>query len=75
MTKFDYYRAVVLGAVVGMSFLTLFYMVNVAVDVKEPQELKSTVEVVGKYKECDILQYSNEHLGRYQYMLYCGKEK
>jgi hypothetical protein len=79
MSKLDYYRAILLGCVLGISFITLFHMVfNVALDMKEPVEAtppKPIVEVVGTYKDCEIIQYTNENLARYSYMLYCGNQK
>jgi hypothetical protein len=78
MNRIDYLRAVLLGAVVSMSFFTLFYMVlSVALDVEsvEATPPKPIVEVVGTYKDCEIIQYTNENLARYSYMLYCPVER
>jgi hypothetical protein len=36
---------------------------------------KPIVEVVGTYKDCEIIQYTNENLARYSYMLYCENQK
>jgi hypothetical protein len=72
MTNSDYYRALVLGAVCGMSFLSLFYMVNVALDTKEqPPKPQSKFEVVDKYKDCDLLRWTDHQLAEYKYVLYC----
>ncbi len=73
MTNLDYYRALVLGAVCGMSFLTLFYMINVALDTKEPLKPQSNFTVVDHYKGCDLLQWSSSQLAEYKYILYCPK--
>jgi hypothetical protein len=76
--KADYYGAVLLGAVVLMSFLVLFYMIFDASLNVEPVEAtppKPIVEVVGTYKDCEIIQYTNENLARYSYMLYCENQK
>ncbi len=75
MSNADYYRAVVLGAVIGMSFLTLFYMVNVALDTKDqaPPKPESNFEVVDKYKDCDLVRWSDHQLAEYKYVLYCPK--
>jgi hypothetical protein len=74
MSNSDYYRAVVLGAVLGMSFLTLFYMVNVALDTKEPEKQpKSNFEVVDKYKGCDLVRWTDHQLAEYKYFLHCPK--
>ena len=75
MRNTDYYRAVLLGVVLGMSSLTLFYMVSVALDVKEtqPETPKSKFEVVDKYKNCDLLRWTDHQLADYKYILYCPK--
>lgn len=73
MTNTDYYRAVLLGVVMGMSFLSLFYMVNVALDTKEPEKPKTKFEVVDKYKNCDLLRWTDHQLADYKYVLYCPK--
>lgn len=75
MRNTDYYRAILLGAVLGMSSLTLFYMVSVALDVKEtqPETPKSKFEVVDKYKNCDLLRWTDHQLADYKYILYCPK--
>ena len=72
MTKNYYYRAVLLGVVLGMSSLTLFYMVNVALDGKDqPTQPKTKFEVVDKYKNCDLLRWTDNQLADYKYVLYC----
>jgi hypothetical protein len=76
--KADYYGVVLLGAVVLMSFLVLFYMIFDASLNVEPVEAtppKPIIEVVGTYKDCEIIQYTNENLARYSYMLYCENQK
>lgn len=80
MRNFDYYRAVLLGVVLGMSSLTLFYMVGVALDVKEPQTQveqpepnHGTFTVVSKYKGCDVVQWQYGMLAEYKYFMHCSK--
>jgi hypothetical protein len=34
-----------------------------------------STEVVGKYKECDIVRWSSNNLAEYKYFLYCGENK
>ena len=34
-----------------------------------------STEVVGKYKECDIIRWSSNNLAEYKYFLYCGENK
>lgn len=68
----DYYRAVLLGVVLGMSSLSLIYMVNVALDTK-PETLKSQskFEVIDKYKNCDLIRWADNQLADYKYFLHC----
>jgi hypothetical protein len=74
MSRIDYYRAWLLGVVCGMSFLSLFYMVNVALDTKEPEaQPKSNFEVVDTYKGCDVMRWTQSNLAEYKYFLYCEK--
>jgi hypothetical protein len=75
MSNADYYRAVTFGAVIGMAFLSLFYMVNVALDTKDqaPPKPESNFEVVDKYKGCDLVRWSDRQLSEYKYVLYCPK--
>lgn len=74
MRNFDYYRAVLLGVVLGMASLSLFYMVGVALDTKlQPEAPKSKFEVVDKYKNCDLLRWTDNQLADYKYVLYCPK--
>ena len=80
MRSIDYYRAVLLGVVLGMSSLTLFYMISVALDVKEPETKveqsepnHGTYTVVSKYKGCEVVQWSYGALADYKYFLHCPK--
>jgi hypothetical protein len=78
MSRIDYYRAVLLGAVIGISFVSLFYMVNVAIDVKEPpqKEVKPpNFEVVDEYKGCDVVRYNNHQFAEYKYFLHCNNTR
>ena len=74
MNNQDYYRAVVFGGVLGMAFLTLFYMLNTAFTTKpQPQKPESNFEVVDHYKGCDLLQWDDSRFANYKYVLYCPK--
>ena len=75
MNRQDYYRAVLLGVIVGMGFLSLLMVINPGEDVKPAEPPKPIIEVVGTYKECEIIQYTNKNLAHYSYMLYCGNQK
>lgn len=77
MRTTEYYRTVLLGIVLGMSSLTLLYMLGVAVDMKDPKEQpqtpKSNFEVVDTYKGCDVVRWSQYNLAEYKYFLDCRK--
>lgn len=80
MKSIDYYRAVLLGVVLGMSSLTLVYMVGVALDTKEPPKESQqsepnhgTYTVVSKYKGCDVVQWEYGAFADYKYFLHCPK--
>ena len=38
-------------------------------------ESSSSGEVVGKYKECDIIRWTQHNLAEYKYFLYCENNK
>ena len=74
MSKFDYYRAVLLGVIIGMASLSLMVLINPGEDVKEPVEPKSNFEVVDTYKDrCDVVRYTGSSMATYKYFLDCNK--
>ena len=73
MKSNDYYRAVLLGVIVGMGVLSLFMVINPGEDV-EPVEPKSNFEVVDTYKGCDVVRWTNNQLAEYKYFLHCDKK-
>ncbi len=76
MRNSDYYRAVLLGVVLGMASLSIFYMVGVALDTKPQSDLEapqSNFKVVDAYKGCDVVQWSYGGLAEYKYFLHCPK--
>ena len=73
MSRIDYYRAVLLGVIVGMGFLSLFMVINPGEDVKPTEPPKPIIEVVGTYKECDVVRYTPDNSARYSYFLDCKK--
>ena len=36
---------------------------------------KQSSEVIGTYKECDIIRWTHHQLAEYKYFLYCGENK
>ena len=63
---------VVVGVIAAL-LIVLFVLANGSTDVSKPTS--SNVEVVGKYKECDIIQWTKHNLAEYKYFLYCEKNK
>jgi len=73
MNRQDYYRAVLLGVIVGMGFLSLFYVfLSPGEDVK-PTEPDQKFFVVDAYKGCDVVRYTPDDSARYTYFLDCDK--
>jgi hypothetical protein len=74
MNTTDYYRAVLLGVVVGMGFLSLFYVFMGPVENVEALEPKGNFEVVDTYKDrCDVVRYTVPIEAKYHYFLDCNK--
>ena len=72
MTNTDYYRAVLLGFVIGMASLSLIVQISTREDV-EPVEPKGNFEVVDTYKGCDVVRYTVPIEAKYHYFLDCNK--
>lgn len=79
MKSLDYYRAVLLGVVLGMTSLTLLYMIGVSLDTKEPQseppDHKGTYTVIDTYKGCDVVQWQYGAFAEYKYFLHCNNTR
>lgn len=76
MDKSDYYRAVVLGFVLGMASLSLIVLISTGEDVKPAEALdaKGSFSVVDRYQDrCDVVQWHYSMLAEYKYFLDCGK--
>jgi hypothetical protein len=73
MNRQDYYRAVLLGVIVGMGLLSLLVVINPGEDVK-PVEPDQKFEVVDTYKGCEVVRWTNNQLAEYKYFLHCDKK-
>ena len=60
----------VVGIIVGIIFIGLAMLSQSTVT-----DLKPSAEVVDKYKECDIIRWTNHQFAEYKYFLYCEKNK
>jgi hypothetical protein len=77
MSRIDYYRPVLLGFIVGVGFLSLFYVfLSPEEDVKPAEALdaKGTFTVVSQYKGCDVVQWHYGMLAEYKYFLHCDNK-
>ena len=70
MEKIDYYRVVLLGVVLGMVFLTGFYVFTT----EDKTQPSPSFEVVDTYKGCDVVQYTVPTEARHHYFLDCTDE-
>jgi hypothetical protein len=70
MTKLDYYRAMLLGIVIGIVFITGFYVFTQE-DESAPKTARSNFIVIEQYKGCDVVQWSYGMLAEYKYFLHC----
>jgi hypothetical protein len=77
MNSNDKFRAVLLGVIVGMGFLSLFMVINPGEDVKPAEALdsKGSFTVVDNYKGCDVVQWHYSMLAEYKYFLDCSNKQ
>ena len=74
MSKLIYYRTLLLGAVIGIVFVSFFYVFTHDDEPnKQPITPKSNFEVIDHYKDCDLVRWSDRGLSEYKYVLYCPK--
>ena len=74
MNTTDYYRAVLLGVVVGMASLSLMVLIHPGENVKEPVEPKGSFAIVDNYKGCDVVRYTVPIEAKYHYFLDCSNK-
>ncbi len=72
MTNTEYYRTLVIGAIIGASICILgFYMLKPENHTVTP---KTNFAVVDTYKDrCDVVQWDNNMQAEYKYFLDCSK--
>jgi hypothetical protein len=77
MNSNDKFRAMLLGVVVGMAFLSLFMVINPGEDVKPAEALdsKGSFTIVDNYKGCDVVQWHYSMLAEYKYFLDCDNKQ
>jgi hypothetical protein len=74
MSRIDYYRAVLLGAVIAVMFVTGFYIFTTEDEPKTQSELKSNFEVVDTHKGCSVVRWTQSNFAEYKYFLDCTDE-
>ncbi len=73
MTNTEYYKTLVVGAIIGASITILaFYMLKPSPE-NHTVTPKTNFAVVDTYKGCDIVQWSDGNLATYKYFLDCSK--
>jgi hypothetical protein len=71
MTDSEYRRTLILGAVIGASLAILaIYVAKPDPNAYSPAP-KSNFEVVDKYKNCEVVRWTNGQLANYQFFLNC----
>ncbi len=71
MTNTEYYRTLVIGAIIGASICILgFYMLKPE---NPPVTPRTNFAVVDTYKGCEIVQWSDNQMATYKYFLDCSK--
>jgi hypothetical protein len=78
MNRIDYYRSILLGFIVGVVFITGFYVFtsddepqSVTKPVAQQVDKHGTFTVVSEYKGCDLVQWQYNMLAEYKYFLHC----
>ena len=73
MTNTEYYRTLVIGAIIGASICILgFYMLKPSPE-SHTVTPKTNFAVVDTYKGCDIVQWTDGMQAEYKYFLDCSK--
>ena len=71
MTNTEYYKTLVVGAIIGASvFILTFYMLKPSPQ-NHTDTPKTNFAVVDTYKGCDIVQWSDNQMATYKYFLDC----
>ena len=64
--------AVLFGVVIGIVFITGFYVFTTE-DKPDDTQPKSNFEVVDTYKGCDVVRWNYNQFAEYKYFLHCDK--
>ncbi len=73
MTNTEYYRTLVIGAIIGASICILgFYMLKPSPE-SHTVTPKSNFAVVDTYKDCKVIQWTDGMQAEFKYFLDCSK--
>jgi hypothetical protein len=76
MTDFEYQRTLIIGVIIGASVCILGFSMMRPTQPVEALEPKGNFEVVDRYQDrCDVVRWTNNHLGEYKYFLDCSKKQ
>ena len=76
MSDFEYQRTLVIGVIIGASVCILGFSMMRPTQPVEALEPKGNFEVVDRYQDrCDVVRWTNNHLGEYKYFLDCSKKQ
>ena len=60
---------------VGIVFGAIILLISLLLQSENPPVESQSTNVVGTYKECDIIQWHYGPLAEYKYFLYCPNER
>jgi hypothetical protein len=76
MSDFEYQRTLIIGVIIGASVCILGFSMMRPTQPVEALEPKGNFEVVDRYQDrCDVVRWTNNHLGEYKYFLDCSNKQ
>ena len=76
MSDFEYQRTLIIGVIIGASVCILGFSMMRPTQPVEALEPKGNFEVVDRYQDrCDVVRWTNNHLGEYKYFLDCSDKQ
>ena len=74
MTDFEYQRTLMIGVIIGASLTILgFYILKPSPE-SHTVTPKSNFAVVDTYKDCKVIQWSDNQMSTYKYFLDCNNK-
>ena len=72
MTDSEYRRTLILGAIIGAA-ITILGIYTARPSISTNVENHGNFEIVDKYKNCEVVRWTNGQLANYQFFLNCPK--